>query len=166
VCDARRVTPRLDADDADDANIARRAARARAANRERARERANDARARASAFCRLRARLSRTTSDETHHVPHVARQRDGRVLAIEHAGLVEVTDVNLHGRVILRLDEAVRPAALAGDVKVDVLTLGVLHFRRVFVSCACDARDKEVDRDGRAHGKHDFFFFSGRGRSS
>lgn len=38
-----------------------------------------------------------------------------------------MADVDLHGSVVLGLDEAVGPAALAGDVKVDVLTLGVDH---------------------------------------
>ena len=63
----------------------------------------------------------------THHAPHEPREREGGVLPVVDTGLVEVAHVHLHGSVILRLDEAVGPAALAGDVKVDVLTLFVKH---------------------------------------
>ena len=63
----------------------------------------------------------------TYHAPHEPGEGDGGVLPVVDTGLVEVADVHLHGSVILRLDEAVGPAALAGDVKVDVLTLFVKH---------------------------------------
>jgi len=67
----------------------------------------------------------------TYHVPHVAGEGEGGVLAVVHAGLVEVTNVDLHGSVILSLDEAVSPAALAGDVEFDVFTLSVEHRERL-----------------------------------
>ena len=59
----------------------------------------------------------------THHAPHEPGEGESGVLAVVHAGVVEVTDVNLHGSVILGLDEAVGPAALARDVEVDGLAL-------------------------------------------
>jgi len=67
----------------------------------------------------------------THHAPHEPGEGESGVLAVVHAGVVEVADVNLHGSVILGLDEAVGPAALARDVEVDVLTLSVDHLRRL-----------------------------------
>lgn len=63
----------------------------------------------------------------TYHAPHEPGEGEGGVLPVVDTGLVEVADVDLHGSVVLGLDEAVGPAALAGDVKVDVLTLGVDH---------------------------------------
>ena len=67
----------------------------------------------------------------THHAPHEPGEGESGVLAVVHAGVVEVTDVNLHGSVILGLDEAVGPAALAGDVEVHVFTLSVDHLGKV-----------------------------------
>lgn len=67
----------------------------------------------------------------THHVPHVSREGEDGVLAVVDASLVEVAHVNLHGSMILGLDEAVGPAALAGNVKVDVFSLGVDHLNVV-----------------------------------
>ena len=63
----------------------------------------------------------------TYHAPHEPGEGEGGVLPVVDTGLVEVADVDLHGSVVLGLDEAVGPAALAGDVKVDVLALGVDH---------------------------------------
>lgn len=63
----------------------------------------------------------------THHVPHVSREGEDGVLAVVDAMLVEVAHVKLHRSVVLGLDEAVGPAALAGNVKVDVFSLGVDH---------------------------------------
>ena len=67
----------------------------------------------------------------THHVPHVSGKGEGGVLAVVDTGLVEVAHVDLHGSVILSLDEAVGPAALAGDVKLDVFAFFVVHRERV-----------------------------------
>lgn len=42
--------------------------------------------------------------------------------------LIDLSDRDLHRRVVLGLDDAVRGAALAGDVEVDDFSLLVLHF--------------------------------------
>ena len=81
--------------------------------------------------------MSSGTRDLTHHAPHKPGEGEGGVLAVVNAVLVEVTHVNLHGSVILGLDEAVGPAALAGDVEVDVLTVSVDHLDRL--SCVVTA---------------------------
>ena len=67
----------------------------------------------------------------TYHAPHEPGEGEGGVLPVVDTGLVEVADVHLHGSVILRLDEAVGPAALAGDVEVHVFTLSVDHLGKV-----------------------------------
>jgi hypothetical protein len=67
----------------------------------------------------------------THHAPHEPGEGEGGVLPVVDTGLVEVAHVHLHGSVILRLDETVGPAALAGDVEVHVFTLSVDHLGKV-----------------------------------
>ena len=64
----------------------------------------------------------------THHGAHETGQRERGVLARVHARLVQVADVHLDAGVILGRDQAVRPAALARDVQVNVLALIVHHF--------------------------------------
>ena len=63
----------------------------------------------------------------TYIVANASRERNGGILAVVNAALVEVANVDLHAAVILRLDKTVGPAALTGNVKVNVLALRVNH---------------------------------------
>ena len=51
-----------------------------------------------------------------------------------------MTDVELHARLVRRRDEAVRPAALARDVKIHVFTFGVNHPFRLLRACVTQRR--------------------------
>eukprot|EP00353_Schmidingerella_taraikaensis_P019299 CAMPEP_0185601038 /NCGR_PEP_ID=MMETSP0436-20130131/828_1 /TAXON_ID=626734 ORGANISM="Favella taraikaensis, Strain Fe Narragansett Bay" /NCGR_SAMPLE_ID=MMETSP0436 /ASSEMBLY_ACC=CAM_ASM_000390 /LENGTH=86 /DNA_ID=CAMNT_0028230889 /DNA_START=13 /DNA_END=273 /DNA_ORIENTATION=- len=60
-------------------------------------------------------------------VTNVTAEGDGVEATSVETGFVDVTDVDLHGSMVLGSDQALGPRALAGDVEVDVVASGVLH---------------------------------------
>ena len=58
---------------------------------------------------------------------HESSEGDGLLLAGDLAGLVNLSDVDLDGGVVLGSDESVSGGALSGNVKVNNLLLVVLH---------------------------------------
>jgi len=64
----------------------------------------------------------------SHLLSHVARERKRGVLSAVHPVRVEVANVELHRRLVRGRHDAVRPRALARDVKVDVFSVSVDHF--------------------------------------
>lgn len=58
----------------------------------------------------------------------VAADGEGGDLTIVHTTLINIGEVDLHGSVILRSDQAVGGRALAGDVKINTFSSVVLHY--------------------------------------